>query len=286
MQISFLKDLATPRLPTSRFTFLNYLHDQKRLDHFINLGTFLPARREYEDYLRWCARWFEGRGEVEYGVQVEGVVGVVDGEREGEKVGGWDVVGSRAGAGDGEIERCTWRAKHVVIAAGGQPAIPPVLQGVENVYHSSVYAYQISQIEEAEKERKSEGRKLRLAVIGSGQSAAEIFNDLWDRFGDDAEVKLVVKGTNLRPSDDSPLYVLTHYYFHSPFSLFPSSFDLLKSSQANHFNQRKRNIQPLKSISNLRPPTLTTRRRHLTRPQHQLRRRPTRTPRTTLRKDV
>ena len=142
---------------------------------------------------------------MEYGVGVESVVGVVDGD--GEKVGGWDVMGSRAGGENGEVERCTWRAKHVVIAVGGKPALPAILQGVENVYHSSEYAYRVAQIQrfELQNETKREGRKLRFAVIGGGQSAAEIFHDLWERFGDEAEVKLIVKGSSLRPSDDSPL---------------------------------------------------------------------------------
>lgn len=52
MQISSLKDLATPSEPRSRFTFLNYLFEKGRLNQFINLGTFLPTRAEYEDYLR------------------------------------------------------------------------------------------------------------------------------------------------------------------------------------------------------------------------------------------
>jgi L-ornithine N5-oxygenase len=52
MQISSLKDLATPSEPRSRFTFLNYLFEKGRLNQFINLGTLLPTRAEYEDYLR------------------------------------------------------------------------------------------------------------------------------------------------------------------------------------------------------------------------------------------
>ena len=73
MQISFLKDLATPRDPRSRFTFLNYLFEKGRLNQFINLGIFLPTRVEYEDYLRWCASHFEREGNVAYGIEVEGV---------------------------------------------------------------------------------------------------------------------------------------------------------------------------------------------------------------------
>jgi L-ornithine N5-oxygenase len=73
MQISFLKDLATPRDPRSKFTFLSYLFAKNRLNQFINLGTFLPTRVEYEDYLRWCAGHFEREGKVAYGMEVESV---------------------------------------------------------------------------------------------------------------------------------------------------------------------------------------------------------------------
>ena len=59
MQISFLKDLATLRNPTSRFTFVNYLHEKQRLQDFINLKTFYPSRREFNDYLGWAAAQFD-----------------------------------------------------------------------------------------------------------------------------------------------------------------------------------------------------------------------------------
>lgn len=61
MQISFLKDLATLRNPSSRFTFLNYLHEKQRLQDFINLKTFFPSRHEFNDYLGWAAAQFEDR---------------------------------------------------------------------------------------------------------------------------------------------------------------------------------------------------------------------------------
>ena len=192
MQISFLKDLATPRDPTSKFTFLNYLFQKGRLHSFINLGTFLPSRMEYEDYLRWCASFFEKEGCVEYGMEVKGV-GV--GEKSGDgKVSGF-VVTARNQAGE-VISRKTRR---VVIAVGGQPAIPSSLQGLKHVHHSSRFANAIGKIQETEGHGP-----LKFAVIGGGQSAAEIFNDIWSRFPD-AQIKLIIKGANLRPSDDSPL---------------------------------------------------------------------------------
>jgi len=192
MQISFLKDLATPRDPRSQFTFINYLFEKGRLNQFINLNTFLPTRVEYEDYLRWCASHFEREGKVAYGMEVKGV-------RAGEmnadgKVTSWEVT-ARNQTGN----PVTRFARHVVIAVGGQPVIPRNMQGLKHIAHSSQFAYTIGQTQEREA-----GRQLRFAVVGSGQSAAEIFNDLWERFPD-ADVKLFIKGASLRPSDDSPL---------------------------------------------------------------------------------
>lgn len=192
MQISFLKDLATPRDPTSKFTFLNYLFQNGRLNNFINLGTFLPSRMEYEDYLRWCASFFEKDGCVEYGMEVNGV-GIGEKSRDG-KVSGF-VISARNKAGD----TITRRARRVVIAVGGQPVIPSTLQGLKHVHHSSQFANEIGKIQENEG-----GQPLKFAVIGGGQSAAEIFNDIWSRFPG-AEVRLIIKAASLRPSDDSPL---------------------------------------------------------------------------------
>ena len=194
MQISFMKDLATPRCPRSQFTFVNYLFTQKRLNQFINLGTFLPTRLEYEDYLRWCAAAFEGEGKVRYGMDVGAVR--VGGQDERGKVTSWEVE-ARNGNGDVVIHR----ARHVVIAVGGRAVVPENLQGLKHVAHSSQFANTIPRIQERE---GSAGRTLRFAVVGSGQSAAEIFSDLWERFPT-AQVKLIIKSASLRPSDDSPL---------------------------------------------------------------------------------
>lgn len=193
MQISFLKDLATPRDPRSKFTFINYLFEKGRLNQFINLSTFLPTRVEYEDYLRWCASHFEGDGKVAYGMEVESVR--PGSKNQDGKVTSWEVTARDTSTG----HSVTRQARHVVIAVGGRPVVPQNMQGLKQIAHSSQFASTISQIQNRE-----EGRKLRFAVIGSGQSAAEIFNDLWERFPD-AEVKLIIKGASLRPSDDSPL---------------------------------------------------------------------------------
>ncbi|QSZ30168.1 hypothetical protein DSL72_004688 [Monilinia vaccinii-corymbosi] len=197
MQISFLKDLATPRDPRSKFTFINYLHSKGRLNTFINLSTFLPSRMEYEDYLRWCASHFEKEGCVKYGANVESVVPSSPSDEDG-KIPSFTVSSSLASG-----ETITHVARHVVVAVGGKPVIPPVLQNKPCVLHSSQFATNIGKIEKLQKETR---KPLRFAVVGSGQSAAEIYNDLWERFGEetDVTVTLIVKGQSLRPSDDSP----------------------------------------------------------------------------------
>lgn len=192
MQISFLKDLATPRNARSYFTFLNYLQAKGRFAQFVNLGTFLPTRLEYEDYLRWCAGYFEEEGVVRYGQEVLSVVPEVNSKTG--KVGGWSVASRDA---TGEV--VSWKAKKVVIAVGGKAALPAQFpQNHPRVVHSSKYHVQVNKI------LTEKDKPYNIAVVGGGQSAAEIWNDLPGRFPN-AKVSLIIKGASLRPSDDSPL---------------------------------------------------------------------------------
>ncbi len=77
MQISFLKDLATQRNAGSEFTFLAYLSEHGRLNHFINLQTFFPSRLEFHDYLTWAAGKVDAT--VHYGTRAVDVVDTGDG---------------------------------------------------------------------------------------------------------------------------------------------------------------------------------------------------------------
>lgn len=190
MQISFLKDLATPRNPRSKFTFINYLFSKNRLNTFINLDTFLPSRLEYEDYLRWCASHFEDR--VSYGQEVLEVS--PDLTLRNGKVAQFRVVSRDIVTG----ELSSRLARHVVIAVGGKGKVPAELpQFHSKVVHSSKYSQQVATA------LPDQNKSYNIAVVGNGQSAAEIFNDLPARYPN-AKVTLIIKGTALRPSDDSP----------------------------------------------------------------------------------
>ena len=190
MQISFLKDLATLRDPRSHFTFLNYLKSKNRLVAFTNLSTFLPLREEYNDYLSWCASHFDQS--VRYGQETLEISPHSGYEK---RVESWDVVSRNVETG----QRSTFRARHVVIAVGGRPKIPTALGNLNSaVIHSSSYSSTVSKL------LADNASKLYVAVIGGGQSAAEIFSDLQNRTGN-TWLSLYIGDSALRPSDDSPL---------------------------------------------------------------------------------
>ena len=185
MQVSFLKDLATMRNPSSHFTFINYLHQKNRLQDFINLKTFFPSRHEFNDYLAWAASHFDQC--CAYGEEVIEIVP----EKRGE-----EIVLLRIRSCDAEQVMHERLARNLVISIGGQPRIPDSflsLKGDPRVIHSSSYLQEIKQYPSAN----------RIAVVGGGQSAAEIFMDLHDRF-QTTQVDLIMRARSIKPSDDSP----------------------------------------------------------------------------------
>lgn len=192
MQISFLKDLATLRDPTSRFTFVNYLKSQNRLVAFTNLSTFLPLRDEYNDYMTWCASHFADN--VQYGQET---VSVSPGKDQRAPVRSWQILSRDVGTHETNIVT----ARHVIVAVGGKPKLPPGLSSNRSeprIVHSSAYA------REAPRLLKEGNKAYNLAVIGGGQSAAEIFNDLQGRYPK-STITLYTGASALKPSDDSPL---------------------------------------------------------------------------------
>jgi len=224
MQISFLKDLATLRNPTSRFTFINYLHENGRLPDFINLKSFFPSRHEFNDYLGWAARQFDDAcayGEEVFEVQPEKQAGEV----------GLLRVRSRRVEGGSVHERLT---RNLVVGVGGTPRVPEsfrTLRGDARVFHSSSYLRDIETL-------LRDGREApRIAVLGAGQSAAEIFMDLQGR-QNGPRVDLVMRARSIRPSDDSPFVNevfnvdFTDYVFNRPSAVRAALLD--EFSQTNY----------------------------------------------------
>ncbi|MFE1599079.1 lysine N(6)-hydroxylase/L-ornithine N(5)-oxygenase family protein [Methylobacterium sp. ID0610] len=189
MQISFLKDLVTLRDPTSPYSFINYLHVHGRLSDYINRKSFYPSRIEFNDYLRWVAGHFAAQ--CDYG---ETVV-AVEPEGGGEAVRHL-VVRSVNAAGEAQ----TRLTRAVVLATGGEPRIPDAFAALRDsprVFHSASYLARIGAVPWPERS------PTRVAVIGAGQTAAELFLDLQSRLPD-VSVDMIFRGHALKPADDSP----------------------------------------------------------------------------------
>jgi L-ornithine N5-oxygenase len=178
MQISFLKDLATMRDPRSRFTFVNYLHEQGRLARFMNVGAWTPSRREFSGYLAWCAeqvhRW------VRYGERGVQVLKADDGL--------FEVVSINVTSGEEKRQK----TKNVVIATGGKAYFPSMFLQGARVVHASTYMF-CTQLADVR----------RTVVIGGGQSAAEVVEDLAAKYPT-MQIDMLLRGRSLKPSDDSP----------------------------------------------------------------------------------
>ena len=155
-QVSFLKDLVTLRNPRSRFSFLNFLHEQGRLNEFVNLGTFNPYRWELSDYQQWVADSLEHVG-IRYGARGERVK-----PRRGSDgtIVGWTVTLT---GGD------TMRCRDLVIGTGRDSHVPEVFRELpaDRVIHSTQYCSRIAET--------PTDRPLRTVVVGGAQSAAEMF---------------------------------------------------------------------------------------------------------------
>ncbi|MFC5200920.1 MULTISPECIES: lysine N(6)-hydroxylase/L-ornithine N(5)-oxygenase family protein [Streptomyces] len=150
LQTPFMSDLVTLADPTSPYSFLNYLKESGRLYAFYIRENFYPLRVEYDDYCRWAAsklssvRFSTTVAEVTY-VDAPGVYAV------------------RTVAGD------TYRARHLVLGTGTPPYLPEACADLGGDFiHNSRYL----------RHKKELQAKESITLVGSGQSAAEIYYDL------------------------------------------------------------------------------------------------------------
>ncbi|MEH0929155.1 lysine N(6)-hydroxylase/L-ornithine N(5)-oxygenase family protein [Micromonospora sp. CPCC 205558] len=162
LQTPFIADLVSLADPTSPYSFLNYLKEIGRLYPFYIRESFYPLRTEYDAYCRWAAaklpnlRFGQTVTTVEYDSTDERYV-------------------VRAATGTGESVE--YRARHLVLGTGTPPHLPPAVAELPgDAVHNSHYL----------EHRAALRTKRSITVVGSGQSAAEIYHDLLgdiDRYG-------------------------------------------------------------------------------------------------------
>jgi L-ornithine N5-oxygenase len=180
MQVNFLKDLVSFRNPRSKFTFVNFLHEVNRLVDFSNLKTLFPSRIEFHQYLNWCADHFSDN--VVYSHVVR--------EISAENYRGERVFRLSVGGPDGPV---IMRARALVHGAGLEPHIPFETVPSKRIVHG----YNI--LDEIDEHTPD----AIYAVVGAGQSAAEIVQFLYRR-GADTRITAILSRFGYMPSDDSP----------------------------------------------------------------------------------
>lgn len=173
MQVSFLKDLATQRNTQSSYTFLHYLAERDRLSDFINLQDFFPLRAEFHDYLRWASE--RVRVPVAYGTEASSVT--------------W-----RDDAFEVHLPDGIRRARNLVLGGGIRAKLPAGVTPGRRVFHNHDLLPRLAALPSTSQRR--------FAVVGAGQSAAEVTAYLHETT--DAEVHAVYAKFGYTPADDSP----------------------------------------------------------------------------------
>ena len=157
LQVPFMADLVSMVDPTSPLSFLNYLKSQQRLYKFYFLEQPHIPRREYNHYCQWVA---DQLGHIQYQSTVKAIYA---------KSEGFEVVVEQGG------RFIRYLCRNLVIGSGNQPYLPECLRNLqqqvpEKCIHSAEYL--------THKKRKLKGNVI---VLGSGQSSAEVFLDLFDQ---------------------------------------------------------------------------------------------------------
>lgn len=173
IQTSHLKDLVTLADPTSPYSFLSYLHAKKRMYRFITADFEFVERAEFNDYFRWVADQLPN---VQFDYAVESI----------------DYDGSMFIINDDE----RYTARTLILGTGLTPNVPdcavPLLGPC--VFHSSALL-----------QRNTQWSEKRVAIIGGGQSGAEVFHFALENDGLlPAELYWISSRSNFLPLDDSP----------------------------------------------------------------------------------
>ncbi|MFI5606845.1 lysine N(6)-hydroxylase/L-ornithine N(5)-oxygenase family protein [Amycolatopsis sp. NPDC051903] len=258
MQVSFLKDLATMRNPTSEFSFLNYLHAKGRLVDFINHKNLFPLRIEFHDYFEWAAAKVDDL--VSYGTEVLSVEPVRDG---GEVV--FFDVRARCGGEAGEVVEL--RARNLVLSTGLRPNLPDGITAGERIWHNSELLPRVEGL------RGSDAR--RFVVVGAGQSAAEVAALLHDEFPR-AEVCAVFARYGYSPADDSSFAnrifdpeAVDHFYaasepvkdrlmrYHGATNYSAVDLDLIDELYRRTYQEKVRGVERLRLFNVSRPVDVT-----------------------------
>lgn len=172
MQVPYYADLVTLADPCSPFSYMAFLKAKGRMLRFAIAENYYILRTEYNEYCQWVAGQLSF---LQFGTACLGI------SRQG------DLYRVQTSKGN-------YYTRRVVVGVGTVPYIPEAAHYIDrNVFHSSEYLFNRERISKLD----------RLTIIGSGQSAAEIFYDLLQSFH--GELFWFTRSDRFHPMDYSKL---------------------------------------------------------------------------------
>lgn len=156
LQVSYLADLVTLADPSSKFSYLNFLRSHNRLIQFGVHEQGYITRSEYNRYCRWVCKQLSN---LIFGYKVEYIH--YDQNQD-------IFIISCYNKNNNTTQ--TIKARKLVVGIGSQPFLPCNAKDYlcDKVLHAADYMYRRPEI----------AKSKNVVLIGSGQSAAEIFYDL------------------------------------------------------------------------------------------------------------
>ncbi|CAC9976233.1 lysine N(6)-hydroxylase/L-ornithine N(5)-oxygenase family protein [Flavobacterium panici] len=183
LQIPFLADLVTLADPTSPFSFLNYIKEQGKMYSFYIRENFLLLRNEYNQYCQWAIKKLPN---IHFNTEVTRIE-----YDENQQLYIVTTLSTKTNAAT------IYKTKKIVLGTGTAPHIPKSCQSLKGkAIHSSAYIQNKASLQ----------KQKSITVLGSGQSAAEVFNDLLqeiDVYG--YQLNWITRSSRFFPMDYSKL---------------------------------------------------------------------------------
>lgn len=172
LQVPWYADLVSLASPRSQFIYMNYLHEKGKQFRFAIADQSFIKRNTYNDYCCWVC---DQLSYLQFGTTCQ----LVEKENNFYRV---------------KTNKGSYLTQKIVLGTGTVPFIPEFTPNQhENVFHSSEYLFKKQSIRDLSS----------VTIIGSGQSAAEIFYDLMQcRTG---ELNWFTRSSRFYPMDYSKL---------------------------------------------------------------------------------
>lgn len=209
LQVPFHADLVTLADPRSPFSFLSYLQAKGALFRFTIREVYYPLRKQYNDYCRWVAGQLKS-------LQFSSKCQEISFDKK-HKCYAIQIYSNKT------RRKKIYLAKRIVLGVGTRPNTPTcITSDIQNAFHSEDYL----------QKKEVLAHSKRVTIVGSGQSAAEIFDDLLSK---NKSVHWITRSARFFPLDYSKfaLEMTSPDYIDHFYSLGPEAKSRILSQQSN-----------------------------------------------------